>query len=510
MRKVPGIAKASRGALTPLALALAAGLWGCSSGGSSAANPSSGGSSDGQTSLNFRVDNFTADQVATLVKRNTPANEGGSNSQALSAVGKEEGMRDLPPELLKREEEIRSRMLAPEELRPRVDGPFDGTPEGTTYPFFIVTTNASVTCRKMHEDNETVHCTILAEQPGGTPVINKAQALAIAEIFDNNNPFKAGTGDGIYDQVRGIFGSEWTNGGGRDGSSKVNLVILSNGSIGNGFFGFFRPLDEFARTGSNNSNEGEIVYLNVSKLSGDGFDFYSTLAHEFQHLVSFNVKEARQGSFTGQSENAAIDEGKSVLCEDLCGFGLDASGGGNGFIFRTCDAFLDNPHRQGIFQFDTGSDGYGRGYTLMRYLVDRFGLPAFASYTQANGRGLAQLEASYGDFRSIFNDWTMANLASSLVGSVPNIWRYTSAYQPRGTYTVRGFVGPQQLPGWTPQQTVVPPSGNQSVSLPPWSAASVEYRGGNGSALDVNLSGPQSISGNMVLERPRGSFNGVR
>ena len=498
MRKLQGVA-----------LVLAAGLWGCSSDGSSSVS-GGGNPSDGSVNLSFRVDSFTADRVATLVKRNAPSSEGGGSSSAVSVVGRvEEGMRDLPPEISQREEEVRARTLDPQEIRPRVDGPIEGAAEGDTFPFFIVTTNATATCRKMHTDGETVHCTILAEQIGGTPVITKFQALAIAAAFDDDNPFLAGGNDGIYDQVRAVFGSEWTHGGGRDGTVKVNLVVLSNSTIGNGFFGFFRPTDEFARTISNNSNEGEIVYLNASKLTGDGFDFYSTLAHEFQHLVCYNVKEARQGAFSGQSEFAGIDEGRSVLAEDLCGFGLNASGGGNSFVFNTCRAFLENPQRQGIFQFDSGSDGYGRGYTLMRYLVDRFGVPSFASYAQGSGRGLSQLEASYGDFRSIFNDWTMANLSSSLGGGVPSIWRYTGAYQPKGSYSIRGS-GTRTLPGWTPERAVSPPSGQQSVNLPPWSAGSVEYSGGSGGALDVSLSGPQGISGNLLVERPRGTYDGVR
>lgn len=477
---------------------------GSTTGGSPPAPPAS------NITLNFQVANFSANKVATLVKRNSPNVEQSSSSSVVSVVAREQAgpLKDLPWQDL--EQKVSS--LAPQArldptVRARAGGPFDGTVEGTDYSFFVITSNSTVTCRKMHADAETTHCIVMAEVVGGSPVISKATALSLAAAFDQNNPFAPGSG--IYDQDRAIFGHEWDQAGGRDGSAKIVLLFLSGSTIGNQYYGFFNPADEFSKASDPNSNEGEMLYLNANRLAGDNFDILSTIAHEFQHCICFNTKFARQGAFSGGQENAAINEGKSVLAEDLLGYGLNATGGGNSFTFNACQSFLNNPGRVGVFTFDQTADSYGRPYTLMRYLVDRFGLTAFKSYAQSAGIGLAQLNASYGSFTSIFGDWVMANLSTPLGGSVPLVWRYTSAYNPKGSYTIRGQ-GNVSLPGWRPAATSSPPSGSQFANLGAWAASTVEYSGGTGATLNLSVTGPSSIGGNVLVENPRGTYEGFR
>ena len=336
----------------------------------------------------------------------------------------------------------------------------------------------------------------------GTPILTEAQALEIQAKWD-----EAGTG--IYDTDRDIFGSEWTTGGGRDGDAKVNLVFLNSSGIGgSNYFGFVSPADEGT---TSSSNQGEILYLNYDKFGTDGFNVYSTMAHEFQHLIALNTKLIRQGAFSGQIENAAIDEGKAVLAEDLNGYGLEAVGGGNNFTYQATRAFLQSPSSQGLFQFNGNLDSYGRDYAFMRYLLDRFGLTAFRTYAQSGGSGLAQLNASFGSASTIFADWTNALVASPLGGSVPTNLRYTGPFNPGRSYSsIRGFTGAQTLPTLTPGQTVSPPTGSQTTTLGPWVFSTVRYQNGTGNTLNVSVQVDSAQGASMVVENPTGTFGGLQ
>ena len=456
--------------------------------------------------LNFSVPNFTINKQATLVRRNMPGSEtSGTASVASNSINKADNPgRDLPPELIASDlAQVRAASGSGSGISPK----FQQLAKGDDQNFFIVTTSNTLTCRKMLAENQTTHCTIFAQVVGGTPIIDEARALQIRQAWDVDNPFQPGSS--IYQRDRDIFGSEWDAGGGRDGDTKVNLVILNSSGIGgSGFFGFTRPADE--ETGGN-SNQGEILYLNNDKFGTDGYDMFGTMAHEFQHLIALNTKRIHQGAFDGQQENAAIDEGKAVLAEDLNGFGLDSPSGGNNFTFQACRAFLQSPGAQGLFSFNSNLDSYGRDYVFMRYLVDRFGLTAFSAYAKTSGTGLAQLNASFGSLASLFTDWTNALVASQLTGSVPNNLKFTGPFAPGRTYaSIRGLVGSQTLPNLTPAQTVTPPTGSQNVSLLPWVFSPVLYRNGSGNNLTITVIGDPTMGASLVIENPTGTFGGVQ
>lgn len=455
------------------------------------------------TTLNFSVAQFNATKQATLIRRNMPSTETGSSNTIIStsvnrADSSQTAGKDLPPEILA--QQLAELNNPSTRNRAQILPRFQDLPKDADFNFIIATSGQTVTCRKVLADNMTQHCTIFAQVVSGTPIVPEATAQQIANTWD-------APGTGIYDRDRDVFGSEWTVGGGRDGDSKVVLVFLNNSGVGGSqYFGFTSPAD----TGTGpSSNQGEILYINFDKFGTDGFDVYSTLAHEFEHLIGLNTKLVRQGAFGGQAENSAIDEGKAVLAEDLAGYGLESPLGGNSFTFQACRAFLLNPSAQGIFQFNSNLDSYGRDYAFMRYLVDRFGLATFRTYAQSSGVGLAQLNASFGSMNNVFSDWTNALLASPLGGAVPSNLRYTGPFNPGRSYTIRG-VGAQTLPTVTPGQTVTPPQGTQTANLGPWVFSTVLYRNGTGNTLTVQVEGLSTQGASMVVENPVGTFGGVQ
>lgn len=462
----------------------------------------------------FVVSNFGPADNATLFRRNIQTFQTGPDiniavnstvsakaappmvaSRAASHV--HAGHRDLPFELETKMKEaieihapaVRARGI--QGIRPKFEGVVNSTQ-------IKVPGGATVECRKLSDDAVANHCNVFAEVVEGNPVLTPAQVDEIIQAWEVSNPRRPG--NGIYQQVREVFGPEWDANGGRDGNSRVNLIFLSDTTIGSdGTFGFFAPTDEFPASEIPESNEAEILYLNAGKFTNPD-DIFSTLAHEFVHLINFNTKFGRQGAFNGVLQNDAVDEGQAVLAEDLTGYDLAA---GNSFIFATVAAFEENPDRLGIFEFDGSPDGYGRGYTLQRYLYDRFGPATYAAYAQNQLPGLEQFNSAFPNFGIVFGDWAVAMVGSNLLG-VPAEFRFGASFDPKGTYTIEG--APATLPGWQ-SKGVVNPTTNDESTLRPWSIQSLEYINGTGQNLTLEVSGPAGTDAGVLVQRPEGTFS---
>lgn len=174
--------------------------------------------------------------------------------------------------------------------------------------------------------------------------VNSALCAAFASKFDM-----------IYGKVRELFGEEseeiyyhYNNGefstaplnrlsttGMYDAKhNKVNIVFYDIGgdassSSGSGIVGYFYAKDYFPNGSDvqtisgkgysasekvlNYSNEGKYFYVDTKYAVSDTSMVYSTLAHEFQHMVHFNQKTMRQNLESG----AGFNEMLSMLCEDL-------------------------------------------------------------------------------------------------------------------------------------------------------------------------------------------------
>ena len=397
----------------------------------------------------------------------------------------------------------------------RVQRSFQGLPKyqeipaGGSASFFIVTTSKTVPTLKMNEDSQTLHCSIFAEVVNGSPVISADTARAIATAVDTNNPFRAGSG--IYERTQQLFGKEWLANptGGRDGDTKINLVILSAASIGGeNLFGFFRPADE--ETGAN-SNQGEILYLNASKFSGDMYDGLATIAHEYQHMINYNQKFIRDGAFPKKVEDVTLDEGFSVNSEDLNGYNLASQGGGNSFIFGTVRSYLASPATQSFFVFNNAQADYGAGYLYIRYLWNRLGEAILFQLVTSPNVGRSNIsDVTQIPFPQSFQDWAVTNQISGLAGTPPTNLKYTEGFTTRGTYTIRGS-GSQTLNGPTPASSVsnLTPASN-NVSLPAWAVRYTRYTGGTGATLNLNLDGDSRIKNNLILESPSGTFSSLQ
>ena len=198
----------------------------------------------------------------------------------------------------------------------------------------------------------------------------------------------------IYPLLRDAFGSERTPG--IDGDPR--LVVL-NARISRAA-GYFAANNSYPRSVDPHSNEHEMFVMNLNALQ-PGTEFYlQVLAHEFQHMIHWHQNPG---------EAAWVNEGASMLAEDLAGFGPPQA---------DVDAYARQPGLQltgWSSRPDRVAPHYGSSYLMLRYYYERYGLDAVRTLV-ANPRTsvfglddvLQQLDGTR--FDDLFADWAVANL----------------------------------------------------------------------------------------------------
>ncbi|MFC7395033.1 Ig-like domain-containing protein [Scopulibacillus cellulosilyticus] len=171
--------------------------------------------------------------------------------------------------------------------------------------------------------------------------------------------------DRIYNSDVDNFGNESDV----DGNGKVNILCydIQDGFSGSGGYiaGYFDPRDLF---NMEHSNESEIFYIDTYPLMGMGdskdvSEAYSTLAHEFQHMINFNQKVFVQGNFNDM--DTWMNEGLSMAAEQIyLGKALQ-----DRIDYYNYDTDIANGHS--LLYWDNYGDtlaNYSLSYLFMQYL----------------------------------------------------------------------------------------------------------------------------------------------
>ncbi len=155
----------------------------------------------------------------------------------------------------------------------------------------------------------------------------QAQIDALAEQF-----LKAGDDDDIYDWVTNIFGEEWGSAAHSKNSAlieetdEINILLYDIGY--EGVAGFFYPNDNYINNSW--SNQCIMFYIDAPMLDdnagyGGAKEVYSTLAHEFQHMIHFYQKTVLKLS-TKQQTDPWIEEMLSETTEYMIATKLEHTG----------------------------------------------------------------------------------------------------------------------------------------------------------------------------------------
>ena len=195
----------------------------------------------------------------------------------------------------------------------------------------------------------------------------------------------------IYPTTRRYFGSEWTPG--VDNDVHIHVLNANLPSVG----GYYSSNDEYPRSVNPFSNEKEMVYVNVSYVAAGTREYESILAHEFQHMIHWNVDP---------NEDTWVNEGCAQTAETLNGYDAWIS------------AFLREPDTQltaWADEIEQAAVYYDASHLFVYYVAERFGpeLMRELTATEADGmEGLDEVLAANGlglTSEDVFKDWLIAN-----------------------------------------------------------------------------------------------------
>jgi len=198
----------------------------------------------------------------------------------------------------------------------------------------------------------------------------------------------------ILPTTRRYFGAAWAPG--PDGDE--HLTVLNTNTPGAA--GYYSVSDEYSTAANPYSNQRKMIYMNARELTPGSRSYDSTLAHELQHAIHWQMDPDEEGW---------VNEGCSELAQVLNGYG---PGG-------TEQAFLREPDTQ----LNTWSDQpaqnavhYGASYLFVDYFYRRFGEEMLRDLVASRGKGIAGFNdvlARHGytvRFDDVFQDWIVAKI----------------------------------------------------------------------------------------------------
>lgn len=299
--------------------------------------------------------------------------------------------------------------------------------------------------------------------------VTDATLNSIANAFENT----------IYTQVRATFGDEPNV----DSDPHVVLYLLDiqdGYSPGGGYIaGYFDSRNEYS---IQYSNVREMLYLDVNPAVPGSQQFLGTAAHEFQHMVHWNMD-------SGHDEETWVDEGCADLAQYLCGYGHPQSHLYTGS--PSYPGFLDEPDHQltqdGSVWYNEPHvlASYGAAYLWALYLWEHYGGNQIIQYlVDEEANGVAGVDAAlqargYSDrFAQAFRKWVVANYIDDGTG-------------PYGYANIQFLAsGPYDYVNTFPRPAPAASHGSYPVS---GAAGSVEYAAAdalrlNSLSSDLNLS----------------------
>ncbi len=205
----------------------------------------------------------------------------------------------------------------------------------------------------------------------------------------------------IYPTLTSTFGSEWNPG--IDGDSHITVLLHQ---IRKDAGGYFNNGNEYPKIQYPLSNEREMVYLNTEHIKTS--QAKSFLAHEFQHLITYNQKE----KLFNVSEDIWLNEARSEYASTLLGYDSVYEGSN---LQRRVKSFLEKPN-DSLTEWQGKTYDYGVLNLFTQYLVDHYGVKILVDSLKMRETGIESLnktlnqEGASEDFSQVFTNWTITIL----------------------------------------------------------------------------------------------------
>lgn len=220
---------------------------------------------------------------------------------------------------------------------------------------------------------------------------NQSDLEAAVDEFENK----------IYPTDRTFFGSEWSPG--IDGDE--HLYILFARGLGSSIAGYFNSTDSYASEVHEYSNGHEMFYLSADNLQLSSDFTLSVLAHEFQHMIHWNLDA---------NEETWMNEGFSELAVLLNDYAL---GGFDHAYADQPDLILSYwPSEPG-----TSAGYYGHSFLFLSYYLQRFGAEATQALVRNIENGLDSIDLALSEIGEtdpttgevltaddLYRDWAVA------------------------------------------------------------------------------------------------------
>jgi hypothetical protein len=231
----------------------------------------------------------------------------------------------------------------------------------------------------------------------GVQVLNRDQSdvyliVAPAEVQAAADRFEAE----YYPRVVDLFGTEWQPGIDDDPRFHVLHLEVLEGN----FSGKFGRRDEYPLSRVPYSNEMELVYLNMSRLTVGEPHYFGTLIHEFNHLVSW---------YRDPNEERWLREGLAEFAKTYAG--LEDMVRVSDYLARPGISLTQWRDDEDVFNAH-----YGGAHLFITYLGEQLGVEAVVDLLNAPANGLASVAAVLSRFAprrplaDFFADWAVANL----------------------------------------------------------------------------------------------------
>ena len=219
--------------------------------------------------------------------------------------------------------------------------------------------------------------------------VDEGDVKALMDTFENE----------IYPKDREFFGSEMIPG--VDGDPRI-FVIYANG-LGSNVAGYFNTTDAYNPLINEYSNAHETFMISATQDLGDPYT-YSTLAHEFVHMIQFA---------SDSNDDTWITEGFAEVGSFINGYGA------GGWDF----AYAESPDLQLTDWRSDGDNGlhYGQAFLYLAYFLDRFGEEATKALNTNPENGLVSVDDTLAQLNitdpqtgevitadDVFMDWAVA------------------------------------------------------------------------------------------------------
>lgn len=215
----------------------------------------------------------------------------------------------------------------------------------------------------------------------------------LADAFDNI----------IYPKETEFWGSEPNPG--IDGDPKITIFFEQLIS-GNG--GYFDTLNGYDVNGS---NKREMFFISVDAVNNiENAKMF--LAHEFQHLISFNQKDILRKI----AEEVWLNELRSEYSISLVGFNEPYNDSG---LARRADLFLNQPS-DSLTEWPNVSLDYAQAALFGEYLVEQYGPDILTETLRSSDAGINSINRflenhNYKErFTDIFGNWAIANYLNNI------------------------------------------------------------------------------------------------